>query len=68
MPSGQYLRLGSTGEDLECFLVHSLVINYNNIFFVAHLVTFFWMTKYDNTAKCQNSKYNGKFYIIFLIL
>ena len=37
-------------------------------YIIAHLVTFSRTTKYDNTAKCQNSLYIGKFYIIVLIL
>ena len=39
-----------------------------NYFIVTHLVTFFSTTKHDNTAKCQNSLYIGKFYIILFIL
>ena len=54
-PGGQYSQLGLIWEDLECSLVHSIVVNHHNIL-------------YFRPAKCQNSLYIGKFYIILFIL
>ena len=67
-PGGRYSRVGSIWEDLECFLVHPIVVYTITYYIVAHSITFFKTTKNDNTAKWQNSLYIGKLYIILLIL
>ena len=36
-PDGRYLRVESIWEDLECFLVYPIVVNYNNILYCGPL-------------------------------
>ena len=65
---GRHSQLGLILEDLKCFLAHWIVINWYNILYFAHLVTFFSATKHVSTAKCENSLYVEKFQTVLLIL